>query len=52
VIADWGNGANPTYLAIIDLAAALAAKRSSGTAIIDPSVDLVASGIVRYVPVP
>jgi hypothetical protein len=48
VIADWYSG-YPTYLAVIDLQALLAAPRTSGTNIVDPSVDLVGTGILRYV---
>jgi hypothetical protein len=49
VVADWVE-VPPDYLAVIDLAALLAAKRSPGTHSVDPSVNLVASGIVTYVP--
>jgi hypothetical protein len=49
VVADW-NEIPPDYLAVIDLAALLAAKRTSGTHSVDPSVNLISSGIVRYVP--
>ncbi|BAP88765.1 uncharacterized protein E1O_16340 [Burkholderiales bacterium GJ-E10] len=48
VIADWATGA-PAYLAIIDLKALLAAPRSSAN-FVDPSYDLVANGVIRYVP--
>jgi hypothetical protein len=48
VIADWATG-SPSYLAVIDLDALLKAPRQPGTAIVSSTVDLVASGIVRYV---
>ena len=40
-----------TYLALIDLQMLLAAARESGTHYIDPSVDLVGTGILKWVPV-
>jgi hypothetical protein len=45
------NGFNvpPTYLAVIDLQALLSAPRTPGTHTIDPSFDLLAHGVVRYV---
>jgi hypothetical protein len=53
VAASWGAGYEPTYVAVIDLQAALAAPRItngySGLHTVDPSVDLIATGIVRYV---
>jgi len=49
VIADWALG-YPSYLAVIDLQALLAAARTPGTNTVDPSVDLIGSGILRYVP--
>jgi hypothetical protein len=52
--ADWpsGGGAPPKWIGVIDLAAALAAPRTAGTHNIDPSVNLITSGIVTYVAVP
>jgi hypothetical protein len=47
VIADFALG-SPSYLAIVDLAALLAAPRSAAN-VVDPTYDLVAHGIVRYV---
>ncbi len=41
----------PTFLAVIDLQAMLSATRTAGTHIVDPSVDPIATGIVRYVKV-
>lgn len=48
VIADWARG-SPSYVAVIDLQALLAATRTSGTHNVDPSVSLLTTGIVRYV---
>jgi hypothetical protein len=48
VIADWARGV-PSYLAIIDLKAILAAPRTAGTHQVDPTYDLVAHGVVTYV---
>lgn len=59
VIADWATG-TPSYLAIIDLQALLAAPRLAGvdaggnscstcTHSVDPSYDLVAHGVIRFV---
>lgn len=45
------NTPAPTYLAVVELQALLSAKRS-GAHTVDPTVDLVASGIVRFVAVP
>lgn len=47
VIADFALGA-PSYLAVVGLAALLAAPRSAPN-VVDPTVNLVATGIVRYV---
>ena len=47
LLASWASGA-PAYLAKIDLAAALAALRSGGHTI-DPSVDLIGTGIVSFI---
>jgi hypothetical protein len=41
-----------TYLALVDLEGLLGAARTSGTHSIDPTVDLVGSGIVRFVSIP
>src|SRR5262249_20601570 len=38
-----------TFLAIVDLQALLAAPRVAGTHTVDPSVDLVATGVVSFV---
>ena len=38
-----------TYLALVDMQALLAAPRTPGTNTVDPSVDLVADGIVTFV---
>ncbi len=43
--------APPTFLAVIDLQAMLSATRTPGTHIVDPSIDLIATGILRYVKV-
>jgi len=52
LVADWASSP-PSYVAVIDLQALLNATRSGTDAhIVDPSVDLVAAGIVRYVQVP
>ena len=59
VIADWALG-TPSFLAIIDLQALLAAPRKAGvdaggspcstcTHSVDPSYDLVAHGVIRFV---
>ncbi len=37
------------FLAVIDLQAMLAATRTAGTHIVDPTVDPIATGIVRYI---
>jgi len=41
----------PKWIGVIDLAKALAATRTAGTHMIDPSVNLLTSGIVTYVKV-
>lgn len=51
VVANWIYGSSsyyPDYVAVVDLAALLAAPRSSGTHSVDPSYDLVANGVVTY----
>lgn len=59
LIADWATG-EPTYLAVIDLKALLAAPRKAGvdaggnpcsscTHSVDPSYDLVAHGVITFV---
>jgi len=54
LVAGWGSqpGGNtgPIFLGVIDLQALLAAKRSGGHTV-DPSVDLLATGIVKYISV-
>jgi hypothetical protein len=47
------NGFNvaPTYLAVIDIQALLIAPRTTGTHNVDPTYDLIANGVVRYVSV-
>jgi hypothetical protein len=45
IIANGG----PTFLAIVDLQGELSATRTAGTHTVDPSVDLLATGIVRYI---
>ena len=47
VMASWASG-EPSYLAIVDLQALLAAPRT-GAHTVNSSYDLVANGIVRYV---
>ncbi len=42
-------GAPPNYVAVIDLQALLAAPRTTGTHTVDPTYDLIAHGVVRYV---
>lgn len=52
LVSDWILG-TPSYVAVIDLQALLNAPRSaSNSHIVDSSVDLLATGIVRYVSVP
>ncbi len=43
---------NRTYLAKIDLAGLLAATRTAGTHTVDPSVDLVATGVLTFIKMP
>jgi RHS repeat-associated protein len=53
VIADDGNGfeqGDSNFLAVVDLEALLDAPRNSTAHQVDSSVDLVASGIIRFVP--
>jgi hypothetical protein len=45
IIANGG----PTFLAVVDLEGLLAATRTTGTHIVDPTVDLLATGVVRYI---
>ena len=47
VLASWASGA-PLYLGIIDIDAMLKAPRSTGHTV-DPTYDLLAHGVVRYV---
>jgi hypothetical protein len=42
---------DPSWIGMIDLAAALAAPRTPGTHTIDPSYDLIAHGVVTYIKV-
>jgi hypothetical protein len=46
-----GSGVPPTYLALIDLQALLSAPRLTGTHTVDPTYDLIAHGVVVYIPV-
>ncbi len=48
VIADWATG-QPSFVAVIDLAALMSAPRVAGSNSIDPTFDLLGSGAVRYV---
>ena len=50
LIADWSLG-QPSYVGVIDLQALLKASRTAAHTV-DPTIDLVAAGIVRYVAVP
>jgi hypothetical protein len=50
LLSDWSRGF-PTYVGVIDLEALLKAPRS-GLNTVDPTYDLIAHGIVRYVAVP
>jgi hypothetical protein len=43
------GGGTPAWLAVIDLAKVLSANRTTGTHTIAPSVNLIATGILRYV---
>jgi hypothetical protein len=52
LVVDWYPGV-PDYVGIIDLQALMSAKRSaSDSHLVDPSVDLLGTGIVSYVAVP
>ena len=51
LIADWASG-TPTYVGVVDLQALLSAPRTAGTHYVDPTYDLVAHGVVRYVAAP
>ena len=58
VVASWVPlchvGGTPTRLAVIDLAKAIdptVSPRTPGQHVIDPGVDLIANGVVRYVSV-
>lgn len=52
LVSDWVYG-YPTWVGVIDLQALMNAPRSTTDPhLVDPSVDLVGSGIVRYVAVP
>ncbi len=44
-----GAGISPTYLAVVDLQGLINAPRVAGTHNIDPSYDLLANGVVKYV---
>jgi hypothetical protein len=53
VVADWSTG-EPEYLAVIDIAAMMAAPRitssySNGKHVVDPTYDLIAHHIVRFI---
>ena len=53
VVADWSTG-EPEYLAVIDIAAMMAAPRvlgdyTNGKHVVDPTYDLIAHHVVRYV---
>jgi hypothetical protein len=43
------NSPPPTWLVVVDLQALLSAPRISGTHTVDPTYDLVANGVVRFV---
>jgi hypothetical protein len=47
----WATG-QPSYIGVVDLQALLNAPRTPGTHSVDPSVDLVATGVITYIPVP
>jgi hypothetical protein len=49
LMSDWNGGVR--WLGVIDLQGILRATRSSSN-VVDPSIDLVAAGIVRYIAVP
>jgi hypothetical protein len=48
VLASWATG-SPSYLGIVDIKAMLSAPRNAGTHTVDPTYDLLAHGVVRYV---
>ena len=48
VIADWATGV-PTWLAVIDLKKVLSLSRAGTKHTVDPTIDLVAAGAVRFV---
>jgi len=48
VLASWATG-SPSYLGIIDIQAMLSAPKTAGTHTVDPTYDLLAHGVVRYV---
>ena len=55
VLADWegyylGGPINTTYLAVVDLAGLLAQDRGGTAHTVNPTIDLIAAGVVRYVP--
>lgn len=49
VFANGGDFNPPTYLAVIDLQGVLNAPRVAGTHTVDPSYDLIANNVLRYV---
>ncbi|MHB1957838.1 MAG: PEP-CTERM sorting domain-containing protein [Acidobacteriaceae bacterium] len=51
LMADWYTG-SPSYIGVVDLQKLLSAPRTPGTHTVDPSYDLIANGVVRYVAVP
>jgi len=48
VVADWAIG-TPNWLAVVDMQGLLSVPRLAGTHSCDPSVNLVGTGVVRYV---
>ncbi|HYP65406.1 MAG TPA: hypothetical protein VEQ14_03610, partial [Steroidobacteraceae bacterium] len=48
VIADWATGV-PTWLAVIDLKKLLSLNRAGTKHTVDPTIDLVSAGAVRFV---
>lgn len=48
LIADWSAG-SPQYVGVVDLQLLLSAPRVAGTHNVDPTYDLIANGVVRYV---
>jgi len=48
LISDWVTGV-PTYVGVIDLQKLLSAPRTTGTHNVDPTYDLLAHGVIRYV---